>query len=178
MEEKKQSAGHSTKVKATTSDGSSSWRDYKAHFQTCAEINDWSYLEKGLYLAVSLRGHAQGVMGNLSNNTKDYNAIVNALEERFAPPNQADLYQAQLRERRQKAPESLSELGQEIRKLTNLAYPTAAEVLKETLAKDRFIESLISVDMRLRIKQGRPANLNDVVRHAVELEAFHKTEKS
>ena len=109
LEEKKQSAGHSTKVKAATYDGSSSWRDYKAHFQTCAEINNWSYLEKGLYLAVSLRGQAQGVMGNLCTNTKDYNALVNTLEERFAPPNQADLYRAQLRERRQKASESLSE---------------------------------------------------------------------
>ena len=32
--------------------------------------------------------------------------------------------------------------------------------------------------MCLRIKQARPANLNDAVRHAVELEAFHKAEKS
>ena len=62
--------------------------------------------------------------------------------------------------------------------MTNLAYPTAAEELKETLAKDQFIESLISVDMRLRIKQARPANLIDAVRHAVQLEAFHKAEKS
>ena len=62
---------HSTKVKAATYDGSTSWQDYKAHFQTCAEINNWSYLEKGLYLAVSLRGQAQGVMGNLCSNSKD-----------------------------------------------------------------------------------------------------------
>ena len=95
-EESKPSAGHSTKVKAATYDGSSSWRDYKAHFQTCVEINNWSCLERGLYLAVSLRGLVQGVMGNLCTNTKDYNALVNALEERFAPPNQADFISAKL----------------------------------------------------------------------------------
>ena len=32
--------------------------------------------------------------------------------------------------------------------------------------------------MRLRIKQARPTSLNDAVRHAVELEAFHKAERS
>jgi hypothetical protein len=30
--------------------------------------------------------------------------------------------------------------------------------------------------MRLRIKQVRPINLNDAIRHAVELEAFNKAE--
>jgi hypothetical protein len=30
--------------------------------------------------------------------------------------------------------------------------------------------------MRLRIKQARPINLNDAIRHAVELEAFNKAE--
>lgn len=87
----------STKVKAATFDGTSSWLDYKAHFETCAEINNWSYGDKGLYLAVALRGQAQGVMGNLSTKSKDYDALVQALEERFAPPNQTELYRVQLR---------------------------------------------------------------------------------
>jgi hypothetical protein len=38
------------------------------------------------------------------------------------------------------------------------------------------IDSLIDGDMRLRIKQARPINLNDAIRHAVELEAFNKAE--
>jgi hypothetical protein len=43
------------------------------------------------------------------------------LEERFAPPNQKDLYRVQLKERRQKASETLPELGQAIRRLVNKA---------------------------------------------------------
>ena len=35
----------------------------------------------------------------------------------------------------------------------------------------------MSSDIRLRVKQARPVNLNDAIRHAVELEAFHKTEQ-
>ncbi len=75
------------------------------------------------------------------------------------------------------ATETLSELGQHIRRLTNLAYPTAPSDLRETLAKEQFIDALISSDMRLRIKQARPHDLNDAVRHAVELEAFNKAER-
>jgi len=65
-----------------------------------------------------------------------------------------------------------------VRRLTNLAYPSAPADLKETLAKEQFVDALASVDMRLRIKQARPTSLNDAVRHAVELEAFHKAERS
>ncbi|MES9884370.1 MAG: hypothetical protein ABW185_26280, partial [Sedimenticola sp.] len=175
---KRPGSSRTTMVKAAAYDGTSSWLDYKAHFETCSEINGWSYVDKGLYLAVSLRGQAQGVFGNLSERTKDYNSLVKAIGERFAPPNQTELYRVQLRERRQKASESLSELGQDIRRLTNMAYPSAPADLKETLAKEQFVDSLISMDMRLRVKQARPNNLNDAVRHAVELEAFQRAEKA
>ena len=166
-----------TKIKPATFDGTGNWLDYKAHFEVCAQLNGWSEQEKGLYLAVSLRGQAQGVFGNIANRSHDYIELVKALEDRFAPPNQTELYRVQLRERRQKASESLSELGQDIRRLTNLAYPTAPSDLRETLAKEQFIDALVSSDMRLRIKQARPKNLNDAVRHAVELEAFNRAER-
>ena len=171
------SPARTTMIKPATFDGTGSWLDYKAHFETCSEINCWSYKEKGLYLAVALRGQAQGVYGNLATKTKDYDSLVKALEERFAPPNQTELYRVQLRERKQRASESLSELGQEIRRLTNLAYASAPNDVRETLAKEQFIDALVSTDMRIRVQQARPRDLNDAIRHAVELEAFIRAEK-
>jgi hypothetical protein len=164
-------------MKPATYDGTSSWIDYKAHFEACSEINQWTNKEKGLYLSVSLRGQAQGVFGNLTSKSPNYDELVLALQERFSPPNQTELYRAQLRERRLKATESLSEMGQDIRRLTNLAYPSAPSDVKETLAKEQFIDSLVNSDMRLRIKQARPTSLNEAVRHAVELEAFNRAEQ-
>ncbi|MCG7879813.1 MAG: RNase H-like domain-containing protein, partial [Candidatus Thiodiazotropha endolucinida] len=76
-----------------------------------------------------------------------------------------------------RASESLTELGQDVWRLTNLAYPTAPSDVRETLAKEQFIDALVSSDMRLRIKQARPTSLNMAVRHAVELEAFNKAER-
>jgi hypothetical protein len=101
---------------------------------------------------------------------------VKALEERFAPPNQTELYRVQLTERRQKPAESLPELGQAIRRLVNLAYPTVPENVRDTLAKQHFIEALADSETRIRIKQSRPQNLNDAIRLAVELETFNGAE--
>ncbi|MCG8047963.1 MAG: RNase H-like domain-containing protein, partial [Candidatus Thiodiazotropha endolucinida] len=164
-------------MKPATYDGSISWTNYKAHFEACAQLNQWTEEQKGLYLSVSLRGQAQGVFGNLNAKTTDYKELVRALEDRFSPPNQTELYRVQLRDRHQKATESMAELGQDIRRLTNLAYPNAPSDVKETLAKEQFMDALSNSDMRLRIKQARPSDLNDAVRHAVELEAFYRAEK-
>ena len=129
--------------KPATFDGSTSWSDFKSHFDVFAELNGWSSQEKGMYLAVSLRGNAQGVLGNLPGaDQRDYNALCIALEQRFAPTNQTELYRAQFREREQKAVETFPELEQDVSRLTNLAYPTSTVDLKEILAKEQFIDAI------------------------------------
>jgi len=155
-------------IKPVTDDGDGPWLDYKSYFDACAKINDWIDHEKGSYLAVSLRGQAQGGLGNLPLNARqDFDELVTSLEE----------YRTQLRECRQKATERLPELGQDVRRLTNLTYSTAPNDVSEILAKEQFVDCLANTDMRLRVKQAKPLNLNDAVRHAVELEAFNKAER-
>ena len=51
---------NTARVKAATS-----WLDYKSHFDACSRINLWSENEKGLYLAVALRGQVQGILVDL-----------------------------------------------------------------------------------------------------------------
>ena len=83
-------------MKPATFDGTVAWMDYKAHFDACSELNGLTDEQKGLYLSVSLRGQAQGVFGNLGSDKPSYKDLVTALEERFAPPNQTELYRVQL----------------------------------------------------------------------------------
>ncbi|CAG2198697.1 unnamed protein product [Mytilus edulis] len=85
-------------IKPATFDGQGSWIDYKSHFEACSSINGWTDTEKGLYLAVSLRGQAQGVLGNLPTDKRQtFIELVRSLEERFSPANQTELYRTQLR---------------------------------------------------------------------------------
>ena len=164
-------------IRAATYDGSSDWNDYRSHFEACASINGWNEHDKGLYLAAALRGQAQGVLGDLPEDRKcHFEYLVRSLEERFAPPNQTELYRVQLKERRQRASESLPELGQAIRRLVNKAYPRAPGEVRETLAMEHFIDALVNSEIRIKIKKSRPQNLNTAVCLAVELETFYKAE--
>ena len=51
-------------MKPATYDGKSSCLDYKSHFEACATLGHWSEEDKAMYLAVSLRGQAQSVLGD------------------------------------------------------------------------------------------------------------------
>ena len=85
---------------------------------------DGHLMKKGV---VSLKSSAQGVLGNLpSYEQRDYLSLCKALEQRFATSNQTDLYRTQLRERKQKALETIPELGSV--SYTHLTLPTICSV--------------------------------------------------
>ena len=135
---KERNSNQGVKCKPATYDGLSSWIDFKSHFDMVAIINDWSEIQKGLYLAVSLRGPAQAILGDLPSELRsDYETLTSALEERFSLPSQTELYRVQFRERRKKASESLPEMGQSISRLANLAYPTAPRDVREIPSNGR-----------------------------------------
>ncbi|PJE78408.1 hypothetical protein CI610_02661 [invertebrate metagenome] len=165
-------------MKPATYDGTGSWLDYQAHFEACSSINHWTESQKGLYLAASLRGHAQTVLGNMSKDKPcQYTSLTSALEARFAPKNQTELYRSMLKQKRLGPSETIPELGEGIKRLTYLAYPTVSRDVVEMMAKDNFIDALPDGDMRLRIKQSRPKSLNEAVGLAVEIESFCKVER-
>ncbi|VDI80983.1 Hypothetical predicted protein [Mytilus galloprovincialis] len=170
------SGSNDVKIKPSKYDGLTPWMDYLSHFEMCALVNMWSERQKGLYLAVSLIVQAQAVLDDLPKEKRQiFSDLVFALEERFAPSSQMELYRVQFKERCQKASETLPELGQSDRRLSNLAYPTAPLELRDTLAKEQFLDALVDSEMRLRIKQSRPKGLNDTIRLAVELEALQQS---
>jgi hypothetical protein len=51
-----------------------------------------------------------------------------------------------------------------------LEYPTASLDIRETLSKDQFVDAFVDSEMRIRIKQSRPGNINEAIKLAVELE--------
>lgn len=166
-------------IKLVNYDGSREWRDFKSHFDACAVTNNSDKDDKGLYLATALRGQAQAVFSNLTPDKRmDHDTLVNAVKEKFSPPNKTELYRVQLKEIRQRARESLPELSQAIRRLVNKAYPHAPNEVIETLAREHFLDALVDSEMRICINQSRPENLNQTICLAVELEAFYKAEKN
>ena len=66
--------------------GTTSWTDYLIYFETCANVNGWTYADKGQYLVVCLRGQAQLVLSSLPGISRnDYLELCSALKTRFSP---------------------------------------------------------------------------------------------
>ena len=59
----------------------------------------------------------------------------------------------------------------------NLAYPKAPAEVKETVALEQCLDAILNSDMKIRIKQVRPKDLNDSIRHAVEFGAYLRAEE-
>ena len=140
-------------LKPNTFDGVSPWEDYKAQFDLIAELNSWEDETKAVYLAASLKGHAQAVLGDLDERRRrDFTSLVAALSSRFGAEHQTELYRTQLKTLLRKKEQTLPELAQTTRRLTRQAYPEATEGIRETLARDHFIDALPDADVRWRIQ--------------------------
>ena len=141
-------------------------------------MNRWSDAEKAAYLAISLRGPAATVLTNLPPEQRgSYEALTTALDTRFGLSHQTELNRMRLKARTRHRDESLAELAEDVEHLVRLAYPEAAESMVEVLAKDQFVDALPDEDMRLRIRQNKPATLRDALGTALELESYQLASK-
>ena len=68
--------------------------------------------------------------------------------------------------------ESIPELSQSIKKLTRRAYPTADLAVIDTPALDYFIDALTDSDMRLRLREMRPKNIDEAEVLAIRFETY------
>ena len=88
------------RVRPSPFNGSTSWEDYKAQFEVVANLNQWDRRTKAAYLAVSLSGHAQAVLGDLDNTQRtSYTGLVAALDRRFGTSNRTEMFLVSLRSR-------------------------------------------------------------------------------
>ncbi|PIK38533.1 hypothetical protein BSL78_24626 [Apostichopus japonicus] len=120
--------------------------DYLVQFELIAELNGWDEFTQALQLAASLRGPANAVLADLEpRRRRDFGLLVDALEHRFGRRNQTELFKAMLRNRSRQPSETLPEMAHDIKRLLSRAYPDASLEMKETLAKDFFIDALATV---------------------------------
>ena len=154
-------------------DGKATWESYIAQFEIAAALNEWSRSEKAAFLATSLEGNATSVLGVISTDRRqDYAALVAALETRFGSAVQKELNRVKLRNRRRQRGESLAEMADEVERLSKLAYNDAPITTQDTHAKEQFIDAIIDDDLRVRVLQSRPTNLQEALRSALELESY------
>ena len=177
-EERGLTATRSTMQKLAPFDGKLTWDAYHTQFETLVQINRWSDVDKAAYLAISLRGPAATVLTNLPpGQRQNYASLTSALQARFGTAHQTELNRMKLKGRTRRREETLPELAEDVERLVRLSYPDATEPMVEVLAKDQFVDSLPDEDMRLRIRQHRPATLRAALETALELESYQLASK-
>jgi len=166
------------RVRPSQYNGSTSWEDYKAQFELVADLNQWDKRTKAAYLAVRLSGQAQAVLGDLDKAQRtSYTDLVTALDSRFGTSNRTEMFQVSLRSHTRKPEETLPELAQAIRRLTRQAYPDATISLRESIAKDQFIEALTDPKLHWKVHQVKAVMITEALDAAVEVEAFFSAGK-
>ena len=157
-------------------DGNEDIEEYLSQFQILSEVNGWDYHTRSLCLASSLKGGARAILNELDSvQRRDFDSLVFALHNRFGSLHRSEIFRAKLQTRVRKDNESLSALSQDIKKLTRCAYPGAPSSVTDVLALDQFIDALTDSDMRLRIREARPKNIEAEIL-AVRLETFKQAD--
>ena len=166
------------KMKAPTFDGTSSWTDYLIQFEMMARTNQWDDNTKALCLAMNLRGAAQSVLGDLDEFSRyHFPSLVHAINQRFAPQNQSEMFWVMLNNRTKKPDESLPEFAHEVRNLVKLAHPNAPLRTVEELARRHFVDALPDENMQLHIVHSQAQTLDDAVQIAIKTDAFKEARK-
>lgn len=170
--------GRPVNLKPEPFDGKGDWSDYIVYFEQLAELNGWDKPTMAILLGLSLQDQARSVLASLSlPQRRDYDALKTALTQNFCPPQQVHLHMAELKARKRKPQESLSDLSRDIARLTRLAYPNADMATRETIAINAFLDSFPgpAIEMRLHVIKGHPTTLQEAVAYALEVDALLET---
>ena len=131
-------------------DGSVTWEEYASHFEDCAELSNWDYHTKVLYLAASLRGSARTFYMSLESEEKrNYFALTARMKQRFGSSKHTSKWLSALEDRRRQPGESITTLGDDLRQLAKKGYPNLDNKAQESIALNQMYK-LISVEMKCR----------------------------
>ncbi len=158
-----------TAVRPDCFDGAScDWQDFIVHFEQVSAWNRWTNVEKAQQLTMCLRGTAQTLLSNLTiGQLNDFNAVKNALGQRFNQRGRNLAFRSEFRNRIQGKDESITEFGYKLRRLGLLAYPEASYTSLEPHLIDQFLNGLTSFNMRKHVSFSHPITLDDAMSHAV-----------
>ena len=153
------------------------WEDYLAHFMSVARWNGWSNAEKAEQLAMSLRGKAQTILGDLSEyEIRNFEALKAALARRYCPTERRSAYRNDFRNRKRKREESIFDYACALRRLAAKAHPQLAPLDRDAITVDQFTFGLGSQEMMKHVQFGHPETLDAAIDLAIEFESFESVQ--
>jgi len=120
---------------------------------------------------VSLKGNAVYIIDDENLEGASYQKLIKRLKGRFGTKGQSSLYRLQLRTRRRGKEETLQTLYHDINGMASLAYPGKSSIHRELAAIDAFIDVLNDSNLRMRVRDKEPKNLDHALHIALLAEA-------
>ncbi|CAH0701163.1 unnamed protein product [Spodoptera exigua] len=152
-------------------DGTTSWTAFKLQFETLMEAYGWTQKEAQSALTLALRDQALSVLEAIgASGDLSFSALLDALEARFGDSHLEHVYRAQLKERTQRANESLQQWSVEIEKLVRRAFLSTPSMIEGTLLQ-AFIDGVRDPEVRAAVHLGHHKNMKEALAHALEVEA-------
>ena len=143
-------AARGLNLKPEPFNGSDDWEEYISHFEVCAELGRWNEQEKVLALAACLRGPARTFYISLPAEFRQpYEVLITKLEQRFGSSRQQNRWLSRFESRRRKPTESIAALADDLRQMSQKAYPNFDALAQEALSINQLYKS-ISLEMKCR----------------------------
>lgn len=144
-------------VKLPRYDGSVPPELYFAQVQLPAWRAGWSKEDSVAQLALALEGPALQVLLDLTPaEQRDYETLMEALQQRFGVRQTAEQRQEQLAGRWRKEGESLGALAADVRFYVRRGYPQCAAAGQEELALHAFLQALLPEKLRQHVHLSAP----------------------
>ncbi|KAJ8910586.1 hypothetical protein NQ315_013555 [Exocentrus adspersus] len=152
-----------TKIKVPTYDGKVSWNMYLRQFE--AVVRNWREEEKATSLIAALRGEALEVLRTIPEGSQDYKAVTSALEKRYGDAHLQHVYQAQLRNSKQRFEETLQQYEADVSRMLLLR-------LFEQLSVSSFVDGLRDPEINSQlVRLARHRTISKSLAQALEIEA-------
>jgi len=158
-------------IKLPTFDGKLSLESFLAKLQNCSHYYNWTDREKICHLKAALEGPAAQILWQVKGNATE-KQIIDLFRNRFGDLFQQERYQAQLYARKRKKGESAQLLCFDIRRLLALGFPVKTNKMAEIVGRDCFFNSLDKTQLRIKIFELQPANLDEALNHLCRLKEY------
>ena len=139
-------------IKPPRFDGKGCIEAHITQFNIVANRNKWTEEEKVDFMKIFLSGEASGILKDIKEDVS-FDELVQRLKARYGSLDQVEAYRVQLKSRRRRRGESLSDLMKDIRRLFMLAYPGPSNYLSDITAKDAFIDALDDRELMIRVME-------------------------
>ena len=151
-----------------TFDGKQDFAQFKQQFADCCTLNGWGNdMRKALWLRVSLKGEARGV---IKDEQETFEVLMDRLENRYGAKLKCKSWDMQLTGRKRRQGESLIALSDDISKLCGYVYEDLPPVMRERRAVAHFINALTSPYAQHELHLANPQTMEQ----AFEIAAFRE----